>query len=159
MSHGVSGTWSLTKALLFIVIILSASGCNDSIDADYSDLDLAKVTGTVTLDGKKLAGARVIFEASDTTYSYGITDDSGSYSLMFDSIKAGVLPGEKIVRITMGGMVNEGEAEDEDEDELDGAERSSTGITIPEKYNRESELTRVVESGSQTFDFDLNSAP
>lgn len=154
MSRGVSGTWSLTKALLFIVIILPASGCNDSIDADYSDLDLAKVTGTVTLDGKKLAGARVIFEASDTTYSYGITDDSGSYSLMFDSIKAGVLPGEKIVRITMGGMVNEGE----DEDELDGAERSLTGITIPEKYNRESELTRVVESGSQTFDFDLKSA-
>jgi hypothetical protein len=144
-----------TRAFLFMVTLWFVNGCNYTPDADYSDLDLATVTGKVTLDGKNLAGARVIFEATDTTYSYGVTDDSGSYSLMFDSRMAGVLPGAKIVRITMGGALGETEAEDGLEED---AEPSAADITIPEKYNSKSELTRVVQSGSQTFDFELKSA-
>jgi len=148
----------LSRALFAIIGLTVVNGCGNPLDPDYSELNLATVSGTVTLDSSPLVGARVIFESEDQTYSYGITDESGSYTLMFNSEQEGVTPGQKVVRITMGGALEESEPEDGDES---GSEDSSTrsDVTIPENYNRSSTLTETVESGSQTFDFDLKSKP
>ena len=151
-------TPSVPRALFALLSILLTSGCSNSLETDYSDLNLATVSGMVTLDDEPLAGARVIFESADLTYSYGVTDSSGSYSLMFNSEQEGVTPGDKIVRISMGSALEESETGEGDESESDG-EVTASEIRIPERYNRDSELTEVVEPGSQTIDFELSSTP
>ena len=147
---------SLSGALFTIVALAVVTGCGNPLDADYSELQLVTVSGTVTLDNRPLAGARVIFESEDQTYSYGITNESGAYTLMFNSEQEGVTPGKKNVRITMGGVL-----EESDEGDESGSEEPSTrsDVTIPDIYNSRSTLTETVQSGSQTFDFDLKSAP
>jgi len=147
---------SLSGALFAIVALAVVTGCGNPLDADYSELQLVTVSGTVTLDSRPLAGARVIFESEDQTYSYGITNESGAYTLMFNSEQEGVTSGKKNVRITMGGVL-----EESDEGDESGSEESSaqSEVTIPEIYNSSSTLTETVKSGSQTFDFDLKSAP
>jgi len=147
-----------SKALFAIITSAVVNGCGDPFDVDYGDLNLATVSGTVTLDDKPLAGARVIFESPDQTYSYGITDNSGSYTLMFNSEQNGVTPGEKVVRITMGGALDEPESEDVDESDSEEPSVPS-GVAIPERYNRKSTLAETVASGSQSFDFELKSTP
>ena len=146
----------LPRALFALITLAGVTGCGNPLDADYSELQLVTVSGTVTLDSRPLAGARVTFESDDQTYSYGITNESGSYTLMFNSEQEGVTPGKKSVRITMGGVL-----EDSDEGDESGSEEPSTrsDVTIPDIYNSRSTLTETVQSGSQTFDFDLKSAP
>ncbi|MEO2037046.1 MAG: carboxypeptidase regulatory-like domain-containing protein [Planctomycetaceae bacterium] len=148
---------AFSKTCFAIIALAVVNGCSDPFDVDYDDLNLATVSGTITLDDKPLAGARVIFESPDKTYSYGITDNSGSYSLMFNSEQNGVTSGEKVVRITMGGALDETEFEDGDESDSEDASVPS-GVTIPERYNRKSTLAETVDSGAQTFDFELKSA-
>lgn len=125
-------------------------GCNTSPSTNYSKLDLVEVTGQVTLDGVAVANARVEFEAEDGTASYGITDEAGSYRLMFNSEKPGCLPGPKVVRIRMTSGDEEAEEDPDAED--------TSGITIPDAYNRRSTLTANVSSDQRTFDFALQTA-
>lgn len=147
------------RTLFTTVTILSLAGCGGDFKTDYSDLNLTTATGTVTLDGEPLASARVMFEAPDKTFSYGVTDDAGQYTLMFNSEKEGVTPGQKTVRITMGGDFDEsGESGDEDPDgNSEGEAAPAAAINIPSRYNSQSELTADVQEGSQTFDWTLES--
>lgn len=67
---------------------------------DYASLGLVKVAGTVTLDGVPLSNVEVRLEnVEESIYSYGITDASGRFELMFDSRTPGIIPGRKRVRI------------------------------------------------------------
>jgi len=147
-----------SMALFAVITAACINGCSDPFDVDYDNLNLAAVSGTVTLDDKPLAGARVIFESPDQTYSYGITDDAGGYTLMFNSEQNGVTPGKKVIRITMGGALDEPESEDVEDPDSEQPSATSD-VTIPERYNRKSTLAETVEPGSQTFDFKLKSAP
>ena len=132
------------------------AGCGRPVETDYSGLGLVDVSGTVTLDGKPLRGATVLFEAEDQTYSYGRTDDSGRFELMFNSEQSGVIPGRKIVRVTMGRVGEEADAaEDRDEGEVPAS--VSSVVTIPERYNKHSELTAEVSAENRTFHFNLMS--
>jgi hypothetical protein len=127
------------------------AGCGGPLATDYSGLNLVDVSGTVTLDGDPLPGAMVIFEAEDQTYSFGRTDEDGYYELMFNSEKSGVMPGRKIVRITMGTAGEETEAEE-------GSDSPAPpSIVIPARYNVRSELTADVTAERRTFEFDLQS--
>ena len=128
------------------------SGCSDPLATDYSGLGLVEVSGTVTLDGDPLPGATVIFEADDQTYSFGRTDASGRYELMFNSEKSGVLPGRKIVRITMGPIGEEADAGEPDEG---GVSPAPDGVAIPGRYHARSELTADVSAERHEFDFNL----
>lgn len=140
--------WLPRMALSFAVLV---SGCGGPLATDYSGLGLVEVSGTVTLDGDALPGATVIFEADDQTYSYGTTDGAGRYELMFNSEKSGVLPGPKIVRITMGPVGEESDIEpDEGEDSP-----APPPMEIPARYNTRSELTADVSAERRRFDFDL----
>jgi hypothetical protein len=143
---------------LAAVATLSASlaGCG-SVSTDYGSLDLAEVSGTITLDGKPLAGASVFFEPSDplVSRSYATTDSSGHYVLEFDSVKKGVTPGDKTVRIQAQGGYGEG---DESVVEPDGeaAAPAAPADAVPACYNADSKLKATV-TRSATMNFDLKS--
>ncbi len=80
--------------------ILVLQGCTVTSTPDYASLGLVKVAGTVTLDGVPLSNVEVRLEnVEESIYSYGITDESGRFELMFDSRTPGIIPGRKRVRI------------------------------------------------------------
>src|SRR5206468_11403323 len=69
----------------------------------------APVSGVVTLDGKPLANAHVVFQPEATsgktnvgTGSYGVTDSNGAYTLrVADSDRAGAVVGKHRVEINL----------------------------------------------------------
>ncbi len=131
-------------------------GCGGPPRPDYSSLDLGDARGQVTLDGEPLAGALVLFEAQDLSFSHARTDDNGRYRLMFNSEQAGVSRGLKTVRIwssrTLPGLDEAAGEEGEDPDM-----QPKQPERVPARYNVRSTLTVTVEDDSQTFDFDLES--
>lgn len=110
---------------------------------------LGAVSGTVTLDNEPLAGATVTFiprelaedvagewERSRVAESSAITDEEGYYELQYVKGVEGAVPGRHRVRITRP-------------DQETGRE------SLHHNYNVASKMTRTVEAGSQTFNFDL----
>lgn len=142
----------LASTLAFVSV--ASAGCF-GVSTDYSKVDIAQVSGTVTLDGKPLTGVTVLFEAPDKTTAFGTTDSSGSYVLQFNTEKAGVTPGPKVVRIRGGGFGEDADAAEESEEE--GAAPAPAAADVPACYNSDSKLQATVESGSQTMNFDLKS--
>jgi len=99
-----------------------------------------EVTGRVTLDGKPLANALVIFRPEGARPSTGITDAGGCYQLTYlPDISGAVVGGHRVMIVTAS--------------ENDPTEK------VPARYNAETELERAVERGSNTFDFALTSHP
>ena len=75
-------------------------GYSPTSSPNYASLGLVKVSGTLKLDGAPLSNVEVRFENPETSiYSYGTTNDSGRFSLMFDSRTAGIIPGRKLLRV------------------------------------------------------------
>jgi hypothetical protein len=128
--------------------VFAIAGCGGD---GYSELGLVPVSGTVTLDGQPLAGAKVSFEGDDKRVAIGTTDAAGRYTLMYDSQTPGATPGPKVVRITTADAEAEG----------GGAAEGAAPVkeTIPARYNTQSELTADVSAGKTTFDFVLKSKP
>lgn len=104
---------------------------------------LAQVTGTVTLDGRPLAEARVDFEpkASAAT-AHGLTDASGKYTLYYTQGVKGAAIGPHVVRIEASPMPDAS---------------GKMPAQVPAKYNMNSTLTAEVKAGDNTFDFPLTS--
>jgi len=111
--------------------------------------DLGYVSGTIRLDDKPLIGATVSFEPRTSrdredihrlAPAEGRTDENGTYVLHYTRDYDGAPVGKNVVKIS--------------------AHARATGRQlIPHRYNGESTLIRDVESGSNTFDFDLRSDP
>lgn len=143
------------RAATFAALAVSVVGCG-RVATDYSGLDLAEVSGTITLDGKPLSNATVFFEPVDRSVSrsYATTDASGAYVLEFDTVMKGATPGEKIVRIRGAGGYGEG---DESVVEVDGetAAPAPTKDPVPACYHADSKLKATVTAGSNTLNFDL----
>jgi hypothetical protein len=152
----LSGITPVNSRVAFVLLVSSVllAGCRQGWEADYSKLDLAEVSGRVTLDGKPLTNATVSFECEDKTYSFGTTDDQGNYKLMFDTIKSGALPGPKTVRIKQGGS---GEGTEAAPSENPDGTVTTTKDAIPACYGAKSQLQVKVEGSIQTFNFDLKS--
>lgn len=151
-----------TISLLSVLSVVA--GCSTAPQADYGAVELIAASGTITLDGQPLADAVVSFDAEDGQFSYGQTDDSGKYVLQLDSVKKGVTPGKKTVRISTTRKIlglntdEEGGAEASGETESGApATNSSDTERVPEKYNQKSELTAEVTSEQTTYDFELSS--
>src|SRR6266550_918944 len=63
--------------------------------------DLASVQGKITLDGQALANAFVVFApTTHGTTSYGRTDASGNYEMMYTDNEKGAWIGNNSVRIS-----------------------------------------------------------
>lgn len=137
----------LSFVVIFAVSFLVGCGAKDG----YAELGLVEVTGTVTLDGKPLPQAKVVFETEDKRLATGMTDAAGHYALMYDSETRGCLPGPKTVRITTGTADVEGGG---------AAEGSNVGKQmLPARFNSKSELTADVSTANKTIDFKLTTAP
>lgn len=115
---------------LLLISCLAFTGCSGN--------QFGGVSGTVTLDGKPLAGATVEFSPAGGSPAYGVTDDEGRYKLLWSADQQGAPIGMNRVRIT---SFNEGKPRIKER--------------VPVKYNRQSELTREVGRGQQVFDFEL----
>jgi hypothetical protein len=140
-----------------IVTVLLLAACGPRIRTDYSKLDLVDVRGHVRLDGNPVIGAVVIFEADDGSYSFGRTDNSGEYRLMFNSEKSGVLPGPKLVRIsTMQTLMDEESAAFVEEPSEMPAKMPHKEL-IPARFNTQSQLRTVVDANTTELNFDLDS--
>ena len=103
---------------------------------------LGEVTGIVTLDDKPLENATVTFTPADGPQSVDRTDALGRYELKYSQGNPGAVLGEHTVSIETYHIAAGG---------IEFPE------TLPEKYNRESELSREVKPGKQQFDFNLES--
>lgn len=144
-SCGVDRCFILVAESLGLALLLATAGCSNVKRADYSALGLVDVTGTVRLDGAPLAGASVVFENEDRTFSSATTDSAGRYCLMFNSEQPGITAGKKIVRISS--LVSN------DDSSVAGSKAES----IPARYNAQSQETAEVTNAQRTFDFDLRS--
>jgi hypothetical protein len=101
--------------------------------------ELGAVQGTVTLDGRPLAGGIVIFEPKAGGHtSRAVTDASGRYQLVYLRDTNGALVGSHIVKIFTASEGNPKER-------------------IPARYNKQSTLTADVASGANEHNFSLSS--
>ncbi len=128
---------------IFVAFVLPSALC--CLAQTGCGSDLARVTGTVTLDGKPLPAATVEFQPKEGSPSYGETDANGRYELMFAAGKPGAQVGEYTVRISTFRIEPDGEA------------RIEIPERVPAEFNENSTVVRKVKPGSQTFDFEIPS--
>jgi len=124
-----------------------------------SKYDMASVSGTVTLDGKPLGNATVLFSpvasgGSDAgPSSTGVTDATGRYTLKSGEGVEGAVVGKHQVRITT--VTDTGEASGTDDDIY-----SEEGNTekLPARYNSQTSLSiDVPAAGTEAANFDTTS--
>lgn len=131
---------SLTRFLPACLAALLAGGCR------HSGPQLGTVNGTVTLGGKPLPGAEVVFQPGPGgSPSYARTDENGHYELMYTPGRPGAVVGEHTVRITTFHQYHQG----------DDGPLITVPERVPEKYNLRSVLKRQVEPGHNQHDFAL----
>lgn len=124
------------------MLVVGLAGCGSDT--------IGYVEGTVTLDDQPLEGALVTFIPEEGGRpAYGRTNADGWYELTYTRKEKGALIGTNSVEIN---TESEG-----DPDAENPAFRKSVPERIPAKYNVNTELTAEVESGSNTFNFDLSS--
>lgn len=114
-------------AVLAISLVLVAAGCGGR--------GFAEVTGTVTMDGRPLAGAFVSFTPAEPggVRGVGATNATGRYRVLRPGSKVGAQIGRNRVSVAGG----------------DG------GRSIPDEYGAKSTLTYEVTRGANVFDIDI----
>lgn len=134
---------TLLTGLLTAMAIVVIAGCGSG------GPETAEVTGVVTLEGKALANATIIFSpVAKGRPSVATSDAEGHYELMFTIDKSGAELGEHVVTITTGG--------EEYDDEGNEIERPET---VPAMYNIEKAYKKKVEPGGNTIDLALKAGP
>jgi hypothetical protein len=130
-----------SSSFFFLILVIGAAGCSGE-----KVPGLARVTGTVTIDGQPVADASISFEGANPGEppSLAKTDSSGNYELYYSRGHKGATIGEHIVYIT---------TYQEPTDENPKPKKES----IPAKYNAKSELKKTVTRGQNKIDFDLKS--
>ena len=126
-------THRVSSGVLCIFLLLA--GCSKRSDRP----ELGQVQGTVTLDGKPLVSAAVIFMPQPGRASRGKTDKEGHYELTYIRDILGAKLGTNNVRISTYGEAGPVEL-------------------VPAKYNRQTTLAEEVKPGKNTFDFALESS-
>jgi len=141
--------------VFFAVSVAAAIAC---AGCGGSDFDMAPVSGTVTLDGKPLEGATILFipvasGGSETgPASSGVTDAEGKFTLMGPGETAGAVLGKHQVMITT--VSEEGGDSESDDIYSDAASQEK----LPARYNAATTLDFEVPSGgSDAANFDTTS--
>lgn len=130
---------SLSLAVASVLV----SGCGGG-----SGPELGRLYGTVTLDGRPLANARVVFQPSGQLASPSVSDtaEDGAFELRFNRDRKGVLPGTHQIRVTTARVVTDASGKETEVQEV-----------LPAKYNAKTELTYDVKTGSNQLDLKLES--
>src|SRR5262245_3750967 len=149
----------LSVALAWVVF----AGCSYS-----SRPTTYRVTGTVTMQGKPVAGAAVIFvpTAADGEAASAITDSEGKYALTTWQAGDGARPGEYRVKVSKqdvaavdpSKMVKNLSIEEEQKIYVENKKPPPPAKSlIPSKYLDESSsgLSHTVPNSSSTFDIEL----
>jgi|694.fasta_scaffold39108_6 hypothetical protein len=127
--------------LLMIALMLQV-GCGPS------GPEIARVQGTVTMDGKPLPSAIIMFVPVGGRPSVSETDANGKYVLEFSGGRKGAIPGINRVEINTGRLAYE----------KDGKNYPAVKESVPVQYNRLTTLEFNVEAGkNNTADFALKS--
>jgi len=131
------------SAVVFAAAIAVCSGCDRGVELP----ELGEVTGTITLDGKPLEGANVMFEPrGEGVMSAGRTDSTGKYELRY------LLPGTTNVK---GAVIGKHAVRIE---RLPEPGREADAMVLPPRYNVESTMTADVKPGkNENVNFDLTS--
>lgn len=133
-----------------LTVVLSLSGCGGGSSAGTPEL--FEVHGTVTLDGKPLKDAQVLFTAENKAPTSGRTDENGHYVIQYNDEVNGAYPGKNVVRINIGLSF------DEDPDAEDVEEEEEMAMkNLPAKYNSMTTLKVDVKEGGAPYDFKLDS--
>lgn len=141
------------RFLLLFPCLLLLAGCGGS--------SVAPVSGTVTLDGKPLANATVVFQPDGGgkepgPASSGVTDANGRYTLrVVTGSTDGAVVGKHKVSIT----AYEGDVEGQSSAPGKGDKVFAKAL-VPVEYNAQTTLTFEVPSGgTDKADFVLKAAP
>jgi len=119
-------------------ILLVTSGCGGK---SGNAPDVARVEGTVTLDGAPLEGATVEFQpVAGGRPSVGTSDANGHYSLTYSNDLAGAIIGEHNVSIKTFTYA-----------------RPDVPEKLPAKYHSPTTLKETVQPEKNQIDFELNS--
>lgn len=133
-------TMPVGRGTAVVLILLAGTlGCGGS-----DGPELATVRGRVTLGGKPLAEATVLFVPEAGRASTGVTDKDGHYELGYTRDRNGAVLGKHQVQI--GTYVHENE------------EGETVPETVPARYNVQSELTREVKAGKNEINFELDAS-
>ncbi|MEW4561034.1 carboxypeptidase regulatory-like domain-containing protein [Bremerella sp. JC770] len=123
--------------LMMLVALATSGGCFSSGASDLPEM--GKVKGKVTLDGKPLNGAVVWFQSTTAgRMAFGTTNRDGEYELYLMRDITGACLGENQVTITSG-------------------QDDETKEVLPDRYHKDSTMTKTVEPGQNIFDFELTS--
>jgi hypothetical protein len=147
------------------LVLLLFAGCGDS-------LQIAPVSGTVTLDGGPLAGASITTQPVGSGSenpgpgSFGLTDAQGRYELeLVKPARKGAIIGEHRVMISKVGAEHAG---NEPQQAADGVmvwtddprgNRQPAGATWPARFTDGSLQLQVPVEGTDQANFDLKTRP
>ncbi len=132
-----------------VLAVMCLTGCGSD------GPDLSDVSGKVTIDGQPVPGVVLTFvpETTGGSPSYGKTDASGQYRLMFTATKYGAMPGSHRVEMNITKMSKDELAEMR----AAGEEVPEQNVQIPRQYRQSGALTATVNSGRTEIDFALTS--
>ncbi len=127
---------------LALLQLVALAGCGGN------EFDLAPVSGRITLDGKPLPGADVVFQPFESNAgtvnvgpgSFGHTDEQGNFTLKTMEGEAGAVVGKHHVTVTLPKEEADAQAA------LDNDEITKVISILPDKY-RNGEAEFVVPSG------------
>lgn len=142
------------RTVPFLTLTLFPSCAWQTVDK----VDVAPVSGTVTLDGQAVEDVKVLFVPIDRQeggsrlpLAFAVTDAEGRYTLAHTGGENGAVVGRNQVWLSTRRVARAKEAESQE------AETTSEE-KIPAKYNRSTELVfDVPVEGTKNADFDLQS--
>ena len=135
---------AVMQASMAAVAIAVVAGCSTG----KPNVPFGTVHGRVTLDGEPLSNAAVMFEPENGRPSYGVTSDTGQYSLVYRGKPWGAIVGQHKVRITTEALIP---------DSPGSAAAKVVKEKLPPKYHTQTTLSAEVAKGDNTIDFDLTS--
>lgn len=116
--------------LQLVAVVSLFTGCGPS------GPEIAHVSGKVTMDGKPIPYAAVVFIPENGRPAGAMTDENGNYVLNFTQGRRGAIPGKSIIRITTNR---------EAQQDASGKPIPGSKETIPAEYNTNSKLEFTVE--------------
>ena len=125
------------RTVLLAALAIGMGGCFGASVVRY---EMLPVEGTITFEGQPLANAEVMFDSADGPRGFGVTDETGRFTITTRQFGAGLPAGQ--YRVTVGGS---------EKTRIGG---SGKPVEVAASY-RESGVGRVTidaSSGPMTFD-------